>query len=329
MNYFGAQFRVILISLFLLLPNHVLLLTKRVLATTLMGLDWFWRVGHRSSCWHLNLLWNLLLLRSNVMDYVNMVVRELVVKAFVINLWRLSLKMGLFIGDFLRRRHVRKRSYWQWANWRRLQDRWWKQKWGLRQNSWLNLLHRFSNQFLVDLGTFMTNSNIWKQWVIFHRVLPLSNLSSLRTLSLFLHIHRLILFSPLLPVSKLLFDFQLFESELFLLVIKCKIIKKFGWWFEIKENLEHSFANFWKYFLAVSALTSWFVLIKWIFNVNELGVWNILYLNPLNVNRACPLVLLLPNIRMIGAMIYSIKHFGNSAKLLWLIHAEKEVNFGI
>ena len=131
------------------------------------------------------------------------------------------------------------------------------------------------------------------------------------------------------PIHAWHFPKPKFTKKLVMRAIKCKIIKKFGWWFEIKENLEHSFANFWKYFLAVSALTSWFVLIKWIFNVNELGVWNILYLNPLNVNRPCPLVLLLPNIRMIGAMIYSIKHFGNSAKLLWLIHAEKEVNFGI
>lgn len=106
----------------------------------------------------------------------------------------------------------------------------------------------------------------------------------------------LLILHPLLPVSILLLDFQLLQSELFLLVVKCKIVEEFGCSFEAVEDAEHSLAHFWENLLAVSALTSWLVVVERILDVDKLSVGNVLDLNPLDLDGASPLAGLLPKL---------------------------------
>lgn len=110
---------------------------------------------------------------------------------------------------------------------------------------------------------------------------------------------------------------SIFEnSKLFLLIIKLEIVKELGGRPEASENHEHLFTNFGEHFLAVTSLASRSVLIERIFNVDELGIGNILNLNPFNADGAWPLVLLLPEVLVLFSVVHSGCHPGDSAKVL-------------
>lgn len=86
-------------------------------------------------------------------------------------------------------------------------------------------------------------------------------------------------------LSRIEFILLLFqELKFLLLVVKSKIIKELGCRFESAEDVEHPLAHFWKDFLTVSSLTSWFVLVQGILKVDELEVGNILDVQPLDLN---------------------------------------------
>ena len=74
-----------------------------------------------------------------------------------------------------------------------------------------------------------------------------------------------------------------------MLVVEGKVIEELGAGFEAVEDAEHSFSYLWKNFLAVTALTCWFVVVQRILDMDELSVGDILYLNPLNGDGASPL----------------------------------------
>ena len=109
-------------------------------------------------------------------------------------------------------------------------------------------------------------------------LLEMVALSSLRLMVMELFLTRKVL-------VLLLFE----ELELFLLVIESEIIKELGGGFEGVEDVEHLLTDFREDFLAVTALTSWLVLIERVFEVDELEVWDVLYLKPLDLDRARPL----------------------------------------
>ena len=52
----------------------------------------------------------------------------------------------------------------------------------------------------------------------------------------------------------------------------------------MSKNLQHFFADLGVDFLAVSALASRFVLVVRILDVDELGVWDVLDVNPADVD---------------------------------------------
>ena len=224
---------------------------KRILAATLVRLDWLGRVWQRSSI--------LSLLRSHMLDHVNLVIGKLIVESWIRICSRLQ---SILLCKLLRRWHMWKWSYWQWSNRWRFQCTWWQQEWWFLQNSLLHLewlLDSLINCSLIELCTLVTDTNIWQQRIEVNGVLPLSDLSSLRTFSL-LYLFLDCSFFPL-SVSELLLDFELFETKLLLLVVVCEIVKKFGWRFVIEEDLKHPLADLWENFLAISTLTCWLVLI--------------------------------------------------------------------
>lgn len=111
----------------------------------------------------------------------------------------------------------------------------------------------------------------------------------------------------------------------FLIIIKFEVIKKSGDRFEALKDKKHFFANSRIDFLTISALTSWFVFIEWIFNMNKLSVWHIFDFEPINVDGSWPFARLFPKRLMIFSMLNSIKHFGDTTKMFGFIHAKKEV----
>ena len=82
------------------------------------------------------------------------------------------------------------------------------------------------------------------------------------------------------------------------------------------KDRKHSLPNTGVDFLTVTALTYGLVLIKRILDVDELGVWNIFDVDPLDVYRSGPFALLLPELIMSDIMSYSVNHLGYTAEML-------------
>lgn len=82
--------------------------------------------------------------------------------------------------------------------------------------------------------------------------------------------------------------------ELLLVIIIFEVIVEPGRRPEALENGHHPLACFWINFLAVSALASWLILVEWVLNVDELGVGDVLDVNPLYSEGSRPLSWLFP-----------------------------------
>ena len=85
-----------------------------------------------------------------------------------------------------------------------------------------------------------------------------------------------------LSEAKLLFLCHFLKPEFFLLVVVFEIVKQLCTRLEVGKDLQHFFSNFWIDLLTVTTLASWLVLVVWVLYMNELGVWNILDVNPLD-----------------------------------------------
>lgn len=70
--------------------------------------------------------------------------------------------------------------------------------------------------------------------------------------------------------------------EFLLVIVVFEVVVKSCGRSEALEDRQHSLTGFGVDLLAVPALTSWLVLVEWIFNMDELGVWNVLNVDPLN-----------------------------------------------
>lgn len=119
---------------------------------------------------------------------------------------------------------------------------------------------------------------------------------------------------------------QFLEAELLLLVIVFEIVEQPCARLEVGKNLQHLLSNFWINLLAVASLASWLVLIVRVLNMNELGVWNILDVDPFDSDRTWPFPRLLPKVLMVDVVRNSTLHFGHTTEVLRLIHTEHEVN---
>ena len=89
-------------------------------------------------------------------------------------------------------------------------------------------------------------------------------------------------------VRELSLDNDLLKTELFLLIVEFEVIKQLCTGLKVGKDLQHFFANLWVDLLAVSSLASRLVLVVWILNMDELGIWNILDVNPLNSDGTRP-----------------------------------------
>lgn len=116
------------------------------------------------------------------------------------------------------------------------------------------------------------------------------------------------------------------NSELFLFVIKLEIIEQLRSRPKTGENHQHLLAYFWKDFLAVAALAGWSVLIEGVFDVDELSIWYILNLYPLNTQRPWPLAFLLPQVLVLFSVIYPARHLCYPTKVLGLVDTEEEID---
>jgi hypothetical protein len=151
------------------------------------------------------------------------------------------------------------------------------------------LIDCLGHSILIVVEALVADANLLQAGIKSHIALSLSNLGLVGALP-FVELLRLLLLVCLLSsVSVLLFDLQLFQAKLFLLVVEGKVIEELGTGFEAVEDAKHSFSYLGKNFLAVTALTCWFVVIQRILNMDELSVGDILYLNPLNGDGASPL----------------------------------------
>lgn len=82
-------------------------------------------------------------------------------------------------------------------------------------------------------------------------------------------------------IELLLLGASLLPESLLVIVVFEVIVESRGR-SEALEDRQHSLASFAVDLLAVPALTSWLVLVEWIFNMDELSVWNVLNVDPLN-----------------------------------------------
>ena len=76
-------------------------------------------------------------------------------------------------------------------------------------------------------------------------------------------------------------------------------------------------------------MASGLVLIEWVFDVDELRVWNVLDEEPINLDRTRPLVVLLPEVLVRNAMFDFRDHFGNTTEMLRLVDTEEEEDMRI
>ena len=117
------------------------------------------------------------------------------------------------------------------------------------------------------------------------------------------------------------------RSEFFLLIIKFEIIEELCCRSKSLEYAEHFLSNFWINFLTVSTLASRSVLVQRVLNVDELSVWDIFDLNPLNIDRSWPFSILFPKVLMLLLVVDFACHLCNSTEVFGLVHAEEEVDF--
>lgn len=82
--------------------------------------------------------------------------------------------------------------------------------------------------------------------------------------------------------------------KLLLIIVILEIIVEPGRRSEALEDRHHPLACFGVNFLAVSPLASWLVLVEWVLNVDELGVGDVLDVNPLYSEGSWPLSRLFP-----------------------------------
>lgn len=118
-------------------------------------------------------------------------------------------------------------------------------------------------------------------------------------------------------------------SEFLLLVVELEIVKELGRGSEIVEDPKHALANFGVNFLTVSALASRSVLVQRVFDVDELSVWNIFDLDPLNIDGSWPFSILFPHVLIHVLMIDCSHHLGQAAEMLGFVHAEKQINLSL
>lgn len=111
------------------------------------------------------------------------------------------------------------------------------------------------------------------------------------------------------------------RPEFLLVIIVFEVVVKSRGRSEALEDRQHSLAGFGVDLLAVPALTSWLVLVEWIFNMDELSVWNVLNVDPLNFERAWPFSWLLPQVLMVLFVVDSLDHLCNSTEMLGLVYA--------
>ena len=91
-----------------------------------------------------------------------------------------------------------------------------------------------------------------------------------------------------LSEAKLLLLYHFLKPEFLLFVVEFEIVKQLRTRLKVGKDLQHFFSNFWIDLLAVTSLASWLVLVVWVLDVDELGVWNILDKNPLDPDRTWP-----------------------------------------
>jgi len=133
----------------------------------------------------------------------------------------------------------------------------------------------------------------------------------------------------LLPLGRLHFHSLPLLPDLLLLLINHKVIVNSSQWLVIGEDLKHFLANSWEDLLAVPALAHRLVLVQWVFDVDELCIWDVLDKEPLDIDRARPFTLLFPKLVVPDIGSNSIEHFGYAAKMLGLVDAEHEVDVGV
>lgn len=108
--------------------------------------------------------------------------------------------------------------------------------------------------------------------------------------------------------------------EFLLVIIVFEVIVKSRGGSEALEDRQHSLASFGVDLLAVPALASWLVLVERVFNMDELSVWNVLNVDPLDFEGAWPFSWLLPQVCMVFFMVDSLDHLGNSTEMLGLVY---------
>ena len=123
-----------------------------------------------------------------------------------------------------------------------------------------------------------------------------------------------------------LIDCFVLSSKFLLILINLKIIKNSGLRLELLKNLKHLFTNLWSNFLTVPSLTNRLVLIKRIFQINELRVRNVFDRNPIDWNWARPFVWLSPKIIMSDIFSNCSKHLCNSTEMFWFVNTEHQIN---
>jgi len=108
--------------------------------------------------------------------------------------------------------------------------------------------------------------------------------------------------------------------EFLLVIVVFEVIIKSRGRSEALEDRQHSLASFGVDLLAVPALASWLVLVEWIFDMDELSVWNVLDVDPLNFERAWPFSWLLPQVRVVLFVVDSLDHLCDSTEMFGLVH---------
>ena len=83
-------------------------------------------------------------------------------------------------------------------------------------------------------------------------------------------------------------------SKLLLIIVIFEVIVEPGGGSEALENGHHSLTCFRVNLLAVSALASWLILVEWVLNMDELGVGDVLDVNPFYSEGSRPLSWLFP-----------------------------------
>lgn len=110
--------------------------------------------------------------------------------------------------------------------------------------------------------------------------------------------------------------------EFLLVIVVFEVIIESGGRSEVLDDCQHSFTGFGVDLLAVPSLTGWLVLVERILDMDELSIWNIFDVGPLNFDRAWPLSWLLPQLLMSGFVVDSLDHFGDSTEMLGLVHTK-------